>query len=136
MLKPTQSVIARSMNLLLYWQQTHNPRTLHWLRSLLGDRFPLYGGKSYCAFYEVQALLAAEYEPLDWFCGPIDDRADYLTKSYAPFLMSGPNRRLRQAHVAARVQSALTQLDDLDALLADGGGPERALARFAFRHLG
>src|SRR5207249_5687686 len=133
---PTPNPLQQLVNLLLWLGERHSPATLRRLQALLGDRFPLFGGRAYCQFYDVTSLLGEAYEKLDWLYGPLDDRADYLTRSYLPFLQPGPNHRARREAIAARAAEALRRVDQLEPLLQAEPNAERALARFLFRHLG
>jgi hypothetical protein len=105
------------------------------LHGVLGNRLRVFGGETMTSFADVSGLMAREPEKIDWFAGPVDDRADYLSKSYVPFLLAGPNHSLRREHIRARVAKAYTHLDDLEQLLHEEGDVERALARFLFRQL-
>jgi hypothetical protein len=94
----------------------------------------LFGGTVHGTFASARALMAEEQEKIDWFSGPVQDRTDYLTKSYVPFLLEGPNHALRRRQIIGRVAQTHARLSDLEALLASEKDHERALARFLYRH--
>lgn len=133
---PTQNPIQQLVNLVLLIAHNVNPATLRVLSAFSGDRFRVFGGEALTTFFAARDLMKEENEKIDWFSGPLQDRADYLTKSYMPFLMTGPNHTLRRNHIVARVAEAHARLDDLEALLRQEPDHERALARFMFRHFG
>lgn len=133
---PTQNPVQQFVNLVLFVAHNANPATLRVLSAFSGDRFRVFGGEAATKFFAARELMAEENEKIDWFSGPVQDRADYLTKSYVPFLMTGPNHALRRKHIVGRVAEAHARLDDLEALLRQEHDHERALARFLFRHFG
>jgi hypothetical protein len=95
----------------------------------------VFGGETFTSFQEVRELIAREPEKIEWFSGPLEDRADYLTKSYMPFLLAGPNHALRREHILGRLARAHRELDDLQALLESDLDTNRAITRFLYRHL-
>lgn len=132
--KPTQGPLEQIVNTALFISHTANLPSLRGLSAIFGDRLRVFGGETFTSFLDVHDLMAREPEKIDWFSGPIDNRADYLTKSYMPFLVAGPNHKLRREHIVGRVAQAHKRLDDLEALLDQETSPDRALARFLFRH--
>ncbi len=132
--RPTQGRIEAFSNLLLFIRHNLKPETLRKLHVRKGDNMRIFGGRAHTSFSAVRALMAEENEKIDWFAGPLDDRADYLTKSYVPFLGEGPNHTLRRREIIGGVARAHAQLADLEDLLAKEKDHERALARFLYRH--
>jgi hypothetical protein len=132
---PSQGPLEQFVNTLLFVAHTQNVPSLRALHSLFGARLRVFGGETFGGFSELRELIAREPEKIDWFSGPIDDRADYLTKGYVPFLLAGPNHTLRRKRIAERIAKAHLALDDLETLLATDSDNDRVLARFLFRHL-
>jgi hypothetical protein len=123
------------VNTLLFVGHTANVPALRTLARLFGEHTRVFGGEAFTTFVSAREIISRELEKIDWFSGPIDDRADYLTKSYMPFLLAGPNHTLRREHIVARVAAARARLGELEALLKEESDSDRALARFLFRHL-
>jgi hypothetical protein len=131
---PNQGSLEQFANAVLFVTHTQNLPTLRGLHDLLGSRMRVFGGETLATFDEARGLMAREPEKIDWFSGPLQDRADYLTKSYMPFLLAGPNHRLRREHIVGKVAQAWSKLSDLEALLdEEEEDADRALVRFMFK---
>ena len=132
---PTQGVVQQWVNTLMFAAQTQDVPALRVLHRIMGQRMRVFGGDTLTSFADVQELMAREPEKIEWFAGPIDDRADYLTKGYMPFLLDGPNHEMRRKHIVGRIADAHRQLSELDTLLDESPDADHAIVLFLFRHL-
>lgn len=130
---PSQGPLESVFNTAVFAAHTQGIPTLRTLHRLLGRRMRVFGGETFTSFKEVSELMARESEKIDWFSGPLADRADYLTKGYVPFLLEGPNHELRRKHILGKVARAHANLAELDPLLDAGPDAEHAIARFLFQ---
>ncbi len=141
--KPVQGYVERTVNLMLFASHVESPIAHTPLRVLAAPfRFPFYlpvfGGLAFTEFNDVRELMLLDLEKLDWFSGPIDDRADYLTKGYVPFLLAGSNLQRRREVITRGVIKAYQNLKDLETLLDAEKGltkehADRAIVRFMFK---
>jgi hypothetical protein len=132
---PAQGPLTKAINTTLFVAHTQNLPSLRGLHAILGDRMRLFGGEALTSFNDARAIMAREPEKIDWFSGPLQDRADYLTKGYMPFLMKGPNHTLRREHIMRGIARAHRKLAELEVLLDQEVSIDHAITRFLFRHL-
>jgi hypothetical protein len=128
------SALERFSNLKIFIKHVQNVQTLRKMLSQKGDHFSLFGGTACGTHAEVRALMEREPEKVDIFCGPLADRADYLTKNYVPFLQMDANHAARREHILMQSTEAQRHLGDLETLLKETN-PTSAILKFMFRHL-
>jgi hypothetical protein len=132
----TVGYLEQVKNFRLFVKHVGDVRTIRALYESHGDGFSLFGGAATCSHAGVTELMKQEPRKVPWFYGPIQEREDYFSAGYMPFLQKGDDHTARRASIFRRVDAALSHLDELDALLDQDSNVDRCMARYLFKHLG